>query len=42
MPYHGKRGVIVGVSTGKPRNHLVQVGSEIVSIPCGNLLKGGV
>lgn len=42
MPYHGHRGIVVAVGVGKPKNHLIQIGTVQVVVPCGNLLKGGV
>jgi hypothetical protein len=37
MPFHGRIGQVVIVSKGKPRNHGVRVGLEIVVVPCGNI-----
>jgi len=37
MPYHGRVGRVVIVGRGKPRNHGVEVGCTVVSVPCGNL-----
>lgn len=35
--YHGKSGVVIIRSSGKPRNHAVDVGGVVVVVPCGNL-----
>lgn len=37
MPLHGKHGVVIARSRGKPRNHLVSVEGGYHVIPCGNL-----
>lgn len=38
-PLHGRTGVVVIASRGKPRNHLVQLdGGPLVVVPCGNLM----
>jgi len=40
MPLHGKHGVVVFRAAGrKPKNHCVEVGGEMFSIPAGNLRK---
>ncbi len=39
MPYHGKLGTVVTPSKGRPRNHGVMIGGELVCVPCGNLRK---
>lgn len=39
MPLHGKIGIIVFRSCGKPRNHGVEIDGKFYSIPCGNLRK---
>gem|GEM_PF-1139739 len=36
-PLHGRIGVVVAVSKGKPRNHGVEIGGQVYSIPAGNL-----
>jgi len=40
MPHHGKQGVVVIVSKGRPRNHgvLLEDGSS-TCVPAGNLVK---
>lgn len=43
FPLHGKIGTVVVVfrrtrqNEGSPRNHGVEVGGELVVVPCGNL-----
>lgn len=37
MPLHGKRGVVVVRSRGRPRNHAVRIGGRVYVVPCGNL-----
>lgn len=39
FPLHGKVGVVVIVSKGKPRNHGVEIDGVMYVIPCGNLFK---
>jgi hypothetical protein len=39
MPFHDSLGIVAVVGKGKPRNHGVLIGGEIVIIPCGNLMK---
>ena len=43
MPLHGKIGVAVIASRGKPRNHGIKIDNIIYVVPCGNLrtIKGG-
>lgn len=38
---HGRKGVVEIASRGKPRNHGVRVGGELVVVPAGNLRKRG-
>jgi hypothetical protein len=38
MPLHGKVGVVVRVSRGKPRNHVVEIDGEEYAVPFGNLM----
>ncbi len=35
---HGAEGVVRVVGTGRPRNHGVEIGGEIVILPAGNLI----
>lgn len=35
---HGRRGIVIVRSTGRPRNHLVQVDGNGYVVPCGNLV----
>lgn len=37
MPLHGKTGVVVIRSRGRPRNHAVRIGGKVYVVPCGNL-----
>ena len=37
LPYHGAHAVVIVSSKGKPRNHLVWTGADLVVVPCGNL-----
>jgi hypothetical protein len=38
MPWHGRIGVVVVSSRGKPRNHGVRMDDgTVVVVPCGNL-----
>lgn len=37
MPLHGKTGVVVIRSHGRPRNHAVRIGGRVYVVPCGNL-----
>lgn len=39
MPLHGKIGMVVVVSKGKPRNHGVEIDGVMWVVPCGNLNK---
>ena len=39
MPHHGRRGRVVIRSTGKPRNHCIDIDGIRVAVPCGNLQK---
>jgi hypothetical protein len=39
LPYHGRRGRVVIRSTGKPRNHCIDIDGIRVVVPCGNLQK---
>jgi len=34
---NGKKGIVVIISKGKPRNHAVDVNGVVVVVPCGNL-----
>lgn len=36
-PLHGKNGIIVIVSKGRPRNHGVLIDGVVYAIPAGNL-----
>jgi len=38
-PYHGMTGVVVRVTKGKPRNHLIRVCGRLVVVPAGQLFK---
>lgn len=38
-PLHGKVGVVVISSRGKPRNHLLEIDGRLYVVPCGNLRK---
>jgi hypothetical protein len=35
--YHGREGLVVTPGRGRPRNHTVRVGEDLVIIPAGNL-----
>jgi hypothetical protein len=37
FPLHGKVGVVVFASRGRPRNHCVEIDGRWFAIPCGNL-----
>lgn len=37
--YHDQVGVVIIVGKGKPRNHGVMIGDEVVIVPAGNLMK---
>jgi len=37
MPLHGKEGIVVLRSCGKPRNHGVKIDGKMYVVPCGNL-----
>jgi hypothetical protein len=39
-PWHGRTGVVVVASRGKPRNHGIDIDGTLVVVPCGNL-RGG-
>lgn len=39
-PRHGRTGVVVVASRGKPRNHGIDIDGTLVVVPCGNL-RGG-
>ena len=41
MPHHGRTGVVRIASSGRPRNHGVDIDGRIIAIPAGNLMKGG-
>jgi hypothetical protein len=41
MPLHGKTGVVVTRGTGRPRNHLIEVGGRRYVVPAGNLINAG-
>ena len=37
MPLHGRIGIVRISGRGKPRNHLVRVGTDDIVVPCGNM-----
>jgi len=37
MPLHGKTGIAVIASRGKPRNHGIEIDGVMYVVPCGNL-----
>ncbi len=39
MPLHGRVGMVVIPSRGKPRNHGVEIDGRMYVVPCGNLRK---
>jgi hypothetical protein len=42
-PHHDRPGIVVAVCAGrKPRNHLVEIGDELVCVPAGHLVPAGV
>jgi len=36
-PHHGKIGTVVIPVRSRPRNHIIDIDGELVSVPCGNL-----
>jgi len=39
MPLHGRTGTVVMRSTGKPRNHGIEIDGQVYVVPCGNVRK---
>lgn len=38
-PYHGKTGIVRMVNRSRPKNHVIEIGADMVAVPCGNLRK---